>query len=1144
MKKNMLFAAIVLLAMLSTATATWADTGNVADGVYYLDGDGVLKNTATDGIDGNDTPTVLTGSETSLAAGWFVVNHDITFTSTITYDGDIHIILVDGFTMNVGTSVSKLTSTGIEPNNFTGTVTIYGQTGNTGTLSIYTTKNSTSRGIQAETITINSGHVIINTDNLASDALYAPYENGGITINGGIIEANASHSTSNAIYAYGSITINGGQVTAIGGKYGIFGWQYGNGYNINLGWRNAADFICVSSYGLNNSTVNIADGQVLKDDSGNFYSGTLNDDQKQAIAGKTLRPVISDFQVNEAGTEYTINTAAGWGYFCDYVESGESFSGKTVKLGDDITITRMASSTDPCFRGTFDGQGHTLTLNYGTANDPIDAQFIAPFVMTYWNTSPTFRNLTIDGHIYEAYTGSEAHNVGGLIGHLYGDVTIEHCTSNVEITSTGGAGGFVGLCEHTVNFTDCLSSAVVHSADGNNSGFVSWSRASGYAINFTGCLFNGKLLQQNGSGHSNGGFIGWTGSNKTVTITNCLYAPAALAEGEAYASDNSATFARGWNESTTATNCYYTTDFNDGTHNTGQGKQRRSITAGENVTVAYAGTATVYATSGITSYGTGIKYDNVLYAGSDDAVSLTLGNTPPTGYGFSGYTASAGTLTGTANPYTLTMPDADVTIGATFDPLPVSVKYIDANGVEQTVTALPLAGGATTHLSAGWYVVNSNITYTGTVYLDGNVNLILVDDAVMNVTNARFGIMGNDKGISFSVYGQGGQSGELNVSNSSYAIFGQGDILIAGGNVTVVGCKFGIHAENGGNVTIKNATVTASMANDENDGKCISSYGGVVTIDNSNVTAIGKGNLGIGIYTENGNIVIRNGGKTTAKAAYPSTIYAGNGDITITDCEVEVTGACGLFAENWNKDGVDITIQNAKVTASDSYYAIYSKNGDVTIEGGQVSATGAVKGIMVEGSGNIVLGWTNATDYIYANSYSVASGTVSIAGSKVMSNGTEELTGTISDLSKVNGKTLRPYNPVITLASATIFGESKYVGTFFSSAQDFQLPEGARAYTASLDGTKVVFHQIGDDGRVIPHGTAAIVVADAANITLTTTSTTVSAYAGNILQGSDTALAKPAGTVYVLGVDNGGVPGFYTFTGSTIPAGKAYYVVD
>jgi hypothetical protein len=54
--------------------------------------------------------------------------------------------------------------------------------------------------------------------------------------------------------------------------------------------------------------------------------------------------------------------------FCDLLANNDKsyFSGKTVCLGADIEVSRMAGSDKP-FSGTFDGQGNTLTLNYGTA---------------------------------------------------------------------------------------------------------------------------------------------------------------------------------------------------------------------------------------------------------------------------------------------------------------------------------------------------------------------------------------------------------------------------------------------------------------------------------------------------------------------------------------------------------------------------------------------------------------------------------------------------------------------------------------------------------------------------------------------------------------------------------------------------------
>ena len=136
----------------------------------------------------------------------------------------------------------------------------------------------------------------------------------------------------------------------------------------------------------------------------------------------------------------------------------------------------------------------------------------------------------------------------------------------------------------------------------------------------------------------------------------------------------------------------------------------------------------------------------------------------------------------------------------------------------------------------------------------------------------------------------------------------------------------------------------------------------------------------------------------------------------------------------------------------------------------------------------------------------------------------------------------------ITLNEATIFDESKYVTSFFSGTKDYQMLEDAKAYTMSLDGGKVVFHQIGDDGRVIPKATAVVIVSSESSVNLRIlNSTDVTAHGGNILQGSDSDITVTEGKVesktpYVLSIDNNSILGFYKFNGSTIPGGKAYYL--
>ena len=62
--------------------------------------------------------------------------------------------------------------------------------------------------------------------------------------------------------------------------------------------------------------------------------------------------------------------------------------------------------------------------------------------------------------------------------------------------------------------------------------------------------------------------------------------------------------------------------------------------------------------------------------------------------------------------------------------------------------------------------------------------------------------------------------------------------------------------------------------------------------------------------------------------------------------------------------------------------------------------------------------------------------------------------------------------PGIALNAATLFGESKYVTSFYNGMKDYQLPETAKAYTMNLDNDNVVFHLIGihkDESEHLAH---------------------------------------------------------------------------
>ena len=638
----------------------------------------------------------------------------------------------------------------------------------------------------------------------------------------------------------------------------------------------------------------------------------------------------------ETGTnEYTIYDATGWDVFCDLLEENDQgyFTGKTVVLDNDIAVTRMAGSTNHEFSGTFDGQKHTLTVAItGTV------QGTAPFCEI---KGATIRNLAVTGSV-----AGKRHSAG-LVGFARGDNsvtnTIENCLVNTSISITGDDLGYMG-------------GIVGH-------GFTS-------ALTIRGCAFTGSLTS---TSNYTGGLQGWSDGN-ILTLQDDLFAPTSVSA--ANAGFHPVAFHNN-NKTTTATvsNVYYTVAptctqaSRIATANAAeQPKLQRNITAGENVTIeaiSPVGSSTAnYTTSGITAYAKGITRGSTFYYGNGDAVSLTLTNTPPEGYGFGGYTASpdGATLTEDGDNYTLTMSDADVTIGATFI---APVNYIDENGVEQTLQPgeyTVLTGGGETTLAGGWYVVNSDITYTGTITLDGDAHIILCDGAEMSINANGYFINGFDyswspNDLSLSIYSQslGSDMGKLTVSGT-----GEDDGIFVK-NLTV----------NGGNISI-----------DANQYRYV--------IDAEDVI-INRGNVSV-----------------NAQSNDYITVITGH-DVTINGGNVTVTGGHeGLHASN------NLTINGGTVTATGSEYGagIIAYN-DITINGGQVEATGGSYGIF-SNQGTITLGWTAATDRITANSYDSNNGNVTIAQGQMLCDEDSNIySGTIEwDKTTwsypIDGKTLRP----------------------------------------------------------------------------------------------------------------------------------------
>lgn len=271
---------------------------------------------------------------------------------------------------------------------------------------------------------------------------------------------------------------------------------------------------------------------IIYTQSGNTYTFTMPAEDVNLNA--TITYPLNENNITQSDDTYTIKTAEGWNYFCQRMEvDGDlnGFSGKTVMLGDNITVTTMAGSTTRPFKGMFDGDGHTLTFNY-TADMPN----CAPFCIT---DGATIRNLHATGSIEG---GTWLYN-SGLVGSASGNLTIENCRVSTLISSTfsGTAfnGGFVGLLSShydQCHITGCVFDGLIYNPEYSGTtygcgGFVGCFSQYGYAI-LEDCLFihglydnnNGKCeLWWGNENDKNSTFLHRSNDYGEGTLKNCFY---------------------------------------------------------------------------------------------------------------------------------------------------------------------------------------------------------------------------------------------------------------------------------------------------------------------------------------------------------------------------------------------------------------------------------------------------------------------------------------------------------------------------------------------------------------------------------------------------------------------------------------------
>ena len=360
MRKKILSVMLIICMVLALMSQmAFADT---VTGITYLDASGAQQTCDNATAVTEDDTTWGTDNETT----WYVSQGDVTIESRVTVTGDVHLILADGcnLTVNGGIYVSSWPASKL---------TIYGQENGTGELYAYASSDSDYAGIGGNIFPYGtSGEITINGGNITAvgDGSGAGIGGGSmdgfecITINGGTVSATGGNNDgSSGIGTFeggntsGTITISGGTVMATGTNHGI-----------------DASFMGTISTGNDGHAVIFAS-----------YTNSM---------GSYFRYSSSQNRDSWRGVIFEGNSGQIYGDDITPSESFEIPSGKTLEIDGGKSLTIPAGKT-LTVNGTLTNNGKLYvdgTLN-GTVNGNGDV---------YYNLAPT--DCTVSS------TGIEKHN--------------------------------------------------------------------------------------------------------------------------------------------------------------------------------------------------------------------------------------------------------------------------------------------------------------------------------------------------------------------------------------------------------------------------------------------------------------------------------------------------------------------------------------------------------------------------------------------------------------------------------------------------------------------------------------------------------------------------------------------------------------
>lgn len=377
-----------------------------------------------------------------------------------------------------------------------------------------------------------------------------------------------------------TINITNSTITAKGGEYGA---GIGSGYDTHC---QAVQPMCTIN--ITDSTINAEGGQYAAGIGTGYHNAALNGEIKNstvnAVSGKKFYkdtytqaqdigfgvvdparegnqtdsniiyngvtitiPEISDkwdgtadtSWYNENDTEFTLTSAEQIAGLADLVDGGNTFAGKTIKLSSDLDLYTEDENGEPisfepvgsfsdneAFKGTFDGQGHTISNLYQNGWALENGYWDGPeYGMGFFSLveNASIKNINFDGaslpseanimgvvaggaancvfeniNVTDAYLGNHSWYSGGLIGWAEGDIKLINCdidASSVVSSQWGdfnnANGGLIGGIDSTstIYLKDCDVACVIDAYNDVTSAYHWYSyRSCGMLIGDSGQL--------------------------------------------------------------------------------------------------------------------------------------------------------------------------------------------------------------------------------------------------------------------------------------------------------------------------------------------------------------------------------------------------------------------------------------------------------------------------------------------------------------------------------------------------------------------------------------------------------------------------------------------------------------------------------